>query len=715
MTICPDCSIDFHLLDAGELCQKCKMLSSLTSEVDKSVVRDKAHCKSCSLVYAQLRQPLCHTCCTIFGLPRNENRAQNPSLLKASAARLTVGTRGVGTGVSSKGQDYLQELKEKRDIGSKVRILVSMAKSVPKKGGQSSSFLVIQEVRFQHLVNDDDMIDPVLDQVVLQVQKFHAESFPLAPKIYRTMVTFYAFVSATNNLRLDTTTTTQGTALNFLLHFKSQGFVSKAQFDVKTLSLRVIVNSDQGGLSLSSAAVSSARPSSSSKTRASTSSQKSAAAGDTVRASKALNVRRSAYVPHRITPAPPKFSRNPPMVSFKFRRYEITVNGARVEISRECNTTVEYIEIAGDWEFGLRKSKKGEAFQDTGYLGTGSAKQVIYARIGDLEYAFAQSADPDYSVHSHHTMLSEELHYLHFGEAVRTEFVSLASEYNMNLPQFRFNAEGAILGFLEPVEQSSTQNMQLPHRNFLATRLLPCGPVDKPIHKFTGNHDCGGAPKDPMTMVLHAFSHFVPVFTNNDSILCDLQGMYDRNKVMVLIDPQMHTAETNKDKRMYWDNGPKAIKDFMEHHLQVCDDNTICVSLELQTQKYETTIPEDRASTPPSSSRRTRSRSRSLSVSPYRKRVNTGSQIHAVIVKSSANDKSSTHVYQCKVSERQLRTLCETRIRAHTGYAALYTRGTQHRSDTGQPPPHSLRVVLSIISTPTPTAGATTSMGSSSA
>lgn len=65
---------------------------------------------------------------------------------------------------------------------------------------------------------------------------------------------------------------------------------------------------------------------------------------------------------------------------------------------------------------------------------------------------------------------------------------------------------------------------QLPHLHFLATRMLPCGRVDQPIRKFTGNHDCGEAPNDALTTALHSFSHFVGVYSNKDAVLCDLQG-----------------------------------------------------------------------------------------------------------------------------------------------------------------------------------------------
>ncbi|KAJ6622521.1 hypothetical protein B0H10DRAFT_1787910, partial [Mycena sp. CBHHK59/15] len=89
---------------------------------------------------------------------------------------------------------------------------------------------------------------------------------------------------------------------------------------------------------------------------------------------------------------------------------------------------------------------------------------------------------------------------------------------------FQFNVEGAILGVLEPLNKSAAATDVLPFMHFLATRFLPCGPVDVPVQKFTGNIDCGDPPKDDLTMAIHAFSHYIIVFTDKSFVLCDLQG-----------------------------------------------------------------------------------------------------------------------------------------------------------------------------------------------
>ncbi|KAJ7783957.1 hypothetical protein DFH07DRAFT_948945 [Mycena maculata] len=138
----------------------------------------------------------------------------------------------------------------------------------------------------------------------------------------------------------------------------------------------------------------------------------------------------------------------------------------------------------------------------------------------------------------HLSMLFCELKNLHHGDIIAKDLFSYAEDLNVSIPRFQFNVEGAILGALEPCAEPGKD--VLLHIHFLATRLLP-GPADLAIQKFTGNQDCGADPTDSMTMAIHAFSHYVPIYTDNNLVLCDLQGMYDRRKVMTLVDPQSHS------------------------------------------------------------------------------------------------------------------------------------------------------------------------------
>ena len=111
---------------------------------------------------------------------------------------------------------------------------------------------------------------------------------------------------------------------------------------------------------------------------------------------------------------------------------------------------------------------------------------------------------------------------------------------------------------LDPVNEGQT-DVSLAHLDFLATRLLPCSLIDGGVQKFTGNDDCGAAParNDLLTMAIHAFAHFVVVYSKEAFLLCDLQGKtkqflfitasqhppgrFDKDRVMCLFDPQNHS------------------------------------------------------------------------------------------------------------------------------------------------------------------------------
>lgn len=130
-------------------------------------------------------------------------------------------------------------------------------------------------------------------------------------------------------------------------------------------------------------------------------------------------------------------------------------------------------------------------------------------------------------------------------------------------------------------------------------------------------------------------------------------GMYNRDGVMVLIDPQSHSyvfsasfgpfsvtatgyfsSEPESIKRAYWDKGPKAIEHFLRHHLEVCANNHVCKRLCLETTKFVTRddldvpIPElsssdDEHALPTPAKLVERARALSLSPQNSRKRART--------------------------------------------------------------------------------------------
>jgi hypothetical protein len=99
--------------------------------------------------------------------------------------------------------------------------------------------------------------------------------------------------------------------------------------------------------------------------------------------------------------------------------------------------------------------------------------------------------------------------------------------FHLILTEFYFNSQHAILGAfsLDDVENRKHNDVPciLPFDSFLATPLLPCSDIDRPVQKFTGSDSLGPA-KDDLTMALHAYTHFTVVFTRRSVIITDLQG-----------------------------------------------------------------------------------------------------------------------------------------------------------------------------------------------
>ena len=92
--------------------------------------------------------------------------------------------------------------------------------------------------------------------------------------------------------------------------------------------------------------------------------------------------------------------------------------------------------------------------------------------------------------------------------------------------EFYFNFKTSIFGEVIPSPISNSR--PLPHLYFITTPLLPCGRIDPKIEKFTGNGDIGLA-SDHMTKAIHAFTHFSAVYTQNNLLICNLQGMHIPN------------------------------------------------------------------------------------------------------------------------------------------------------------------------------------------
>ncbi|KAF8805628.1 hypothetical protein BYT27DRAFT_7258067 [Phlegmacium glaucopus] len=255
-------------------------------------------------------------------------------------------------------------------------------------------------------------------------------------------------------------------------------------------------------------------------------------------------VLKSAFQPPTATC--PKWTRDIEMITCSFLRTEVTYtlkNGLDVQF--ETSEIAEEMQIAAKWEKA----------SDGGYIGEGFTKRGIYARFMGKEYVLTQPIDTRMENSAVKSILQAEYALLCIGDTLKREYDEHARKSGIvSIPKFYFNFKGSILGSLVP--SLSSHSRSLPHSLFIATPLLPCGELDGKIKKFTGNDEFGDA-DDHLTKAIHAFSHFTAVYTQKNIILCDLQGMFDRDKVMCLIDPQGHTATRDNSCHEYWDGGPQ--------------------------------------------------------------------------------------------------------------------------------------------------------------
>ncbi|KAG6884664.1 hypothetical protein C0992_005936 [Termitomyces sp. T32_za158] len=338
------------------------------------------------------------------------------------------------------------------------------------------------------------------------------------------------------------------------------------------------------------------------------------------RESAARHVRQSAWP----TPLKAKaYTWNMEMIQCSFRRRTASVDG--LVISWNNSDKIEVIQIPQNWIDGHKKAKTRQDFNGSGYIGSGSVKQVIYARFDGQEYALGQGL-PGFDDVENQKMLQAEFANLVYGEAFRDTFEDMGITTGTVIPCFQFNLQNAILGTFILDDDAQAPPAGLLYHDFIATLLLPTSPIDAPVKKFTGNHDTGRAPapEDPMTMALHAFTHYMIIISQSQLVLCDLQ-------------------EIDKDKRLYWDEGPIAIKRILTRHLEDCDQNIICTGLDLRhLTQSDSTIEDSQWGSSPS-------RSKSVRPKRFRKTVESDSDEPIIvdgptsISASASSSRSSLH------------------------------------------------------------------------
>ncbi|KAG6866888.1 hypothetical protein C0993_007387 [Termitomyces sp. T159_Od127] len=435
--------------------------------------------------------------------------------------------------------------------------------------------------------------------------------------------------STTKALRLNDKLTSQGTVEDLFKEFQEQGWISKASKEKKEIEIRVVCNqSDMYLDDVYNVDESSPRQSSlksqvpkASEARLSSKCKLSHASEAEAQDSAARHVRQSAWrdisdmssqrcesaARHIRQSAWPKllkakvYTWNLEMIQCSFKRRTASIDGP--VISWNDSDKIEVIQIPRNWIDGHKKAKAHQDFKGSGYIGSGSAKQVIYARFNGQEYALGQGL-PGFDDVENQKMLQAEFANLVYGEAFRNTFEDMGIATGTVIPRFQFNLENAILGTFILDDNAQAPPAGLLYQDFIATSLLPTSPIDAPVKKFTSNHDTGlaPAPGDPMTMALHAFTHYMIIISQSQLVLCDLQGKdgfcfsidvgylnlithlgtYNKDGIMTLIDPQSHLSEVDKDKRLYWDEGPIAIERILTRHLEDCDQNIICTGLDLR-------------------------------------------------------------------------------------------------------------------------------------
>ncbi|KAF8066734.1 kinase-like domain-containing protein [Lyophyllum atratum] len=295
----------------------------------------------------------------------------------------------------------------------------------------------------------------------------------------------------------------------------------------------------------------------------------------------AFKPRQSAMLPPPLPPLRQTWSRNPPMQEYNFIRTAATVEDDGTVVFSQSKE-LEVIELATDWERGEEASRRKETYGDTGYIGRGATKRAIYARFGKREYVLTQNFDEQTTAEEVKKNLTGEYELLALCHWFKAKFDEhAANQGSTTIPKFYFNFPASIMGRLERLKSGSTH---VPFFDFIATPLLPCGPVDAKVKKFTGNEHFGEA-SDDMTQAVHAFVHFSAVYSDNSILFCDLQGTLDLKGVMCLFDPQAHT---NSDvPSHYWDLGSKLFGRIMAQHSQVCSKNWVCQRLSLGNLRVE--------------------------------------------------------------------------------------------------------------------------------
>ncbi|OCH87813.1 hypothetical protein OBBRIDRAFT_837088 [Obba rivulosa] len=469
-------------------------------------------------------------------------------------------------------QSIIQEKKNKKmhyqNGGVKISATVwetpqDDEESLPGKMQQVSTLVYTQTFEPQTRARD------ALDILLEQAQRDYKKAYPLHNLLDWTTTSLYTHAGSGifGCAKLDMDDVGDKTAQQLLDLMRARGACSKSALSNNTLELRFQYLSIHVR----------PHPTQGLESSGSGSGKRKASTSEPLRPPPPLRrIFQSAFIP------PKTFTRAPPMTKVTFTRTAVS-RSADGRVAFKSSDVVEHIKVAIDWKTGEDREREGKPFDRTGYIGQGRTKIAIYARINGEEYAVAQCKPDSGSEDETRSYLCQEIELLAHGHAFKKDFDGYAKTCDIlnRIPKFYFNYEGAILGRF----CSEDANAGLPYCHFIATLLLPCRMVDGGLVKMMGN-DIFGNPTNNLEKAVHAFVHFAWIASKGHMMFCDLQGLYDRDRILCLIDPQCHTNNTSKDK-IYWDGGPDAINSLLKEHAGVCTDNWICQQLGLEELQLE--------------------------------------------------------------------------------------------------------------------------------
>lgn len=414
-----------------------------------------------------------------------------------------------------------------------------------------------------------------LDGLLQQAARHHEDRHPDAKALSWSNIQVLAHQTNAKYFTLDRNQTLNGGSVHdFFELFRTRGYSSKAAILSREIELRFLYDwsevFDEAGVFASASIQASASAGTRSKRR-----------GSDVESSRPSSQRRTFKLVSAFRPRQEMqpYQRSPELRTIRFTR-TIAERSPDGMVTLHPSSDVEELLIATDWIEGEQLAKEKKPYAHTGYIGEGYTKRAVYSRSVGKEYAFLTGRDghTDTELRGY---LEEEYRLLIQADMFCDAFFAYAKDCEVNLPRFRFNVEDAILGSVLPEDMSPAV---LPYRHFLATKLLPCGEMDGQVVKFTGNGDIGEA-HDDITKAIHAFVHFVLVYTRRTVLLCDVQGIKGYDGAWSLIDPQSHTNSTNT--RVYWDHGNVEIDRFDEQHSGACKTNWVCNRLGLRELEVE--------------------------------------------------------------------------------------------------------------------------------